>query len=1208
MATNTIGLQTFPGQVTYVSGGPPIALNNEIRGGVHRISGQENDRLGDINRQYLQVGMLVYDEAQNLYYMYKNQAGGAPADPPDPNDPYRDSNGEVPNDVNVIGDDDSNWIEFRLNVHPDTTLEELSDVTYGTGLNAPAVGQVLEVTGFDDSNNPIWGNATDNPLNNRIENLADVTVTTADLAAGDVLRWDGATGDQGRWRNAVLALQDLNDVADDIANAEAGDGFGYVQGVGWTRRPRATPSTPADQLIVEDTDAPGQFVPAEFLYELRVAIDTAGNRTVDWMETPGVVSFDLEARPDIDESETAFRRGPSDYAVIGYGDSLVTANPPVPAEQRLTVDPNLDVAFGSILDDLGPIVWGQPDPTIGALTSLVGTQPALYFFGTNPGDGTAFPREANASNPLTGELLQVTIDYDGVLREADGTGKTTQRADAATILQPLRTAIPPGQYTGIAHTGVSFATGFGFWLIGFTQLRDRDGIIYRVPEPPNPEGRGVHFGTDNPDATPAVVATATTLGTTAPARLTQADPLFLFQHGDSVFETSIAGSQFINATRVPAGTTAGIDYDRIQISSPESIGVTARANDGTVVPNPNVSGGRAVGEDGHNHFTEVRAGTGIEIRAIQDGTSNAFEIINEYEEQNSDIVYLGAAPSIPRADGALVPEFLRNNDAYVNANETVFNTDVDTSIVFDTTGTLNFTYIVVDGTLAAHRLNLNDIVQLNVNGLSTITAIPQGVYSGVINSVGASTGGSGGADTLIQISVGNLKRQQGGPDLPGPATDQTETSLTFTMTVLRTSRLDVSTQTDVLDPFLYSLNDPAIGDNSAVRFVGGRGIDVFSNDATRIDIASNAPTTEYLDVLNTIPLGTDGNVDNIIISSAETDINGNPESSSTLQIPVVDGVTFNAPGDVNTLRLTRNGRDDIVVNTFGAAASRAVTDVVNSSINVESLPTVAGLRTETDTLRREIENTITNQKLEDHHGVQPVFTQGGSTPIPEAQRNVLADAAHIPFRTDTRSGILDVTFSTFYYDPLGALVIIIQGSADLNTWIGTIDHLDNGVVNWRGRVAGTLDGETPNASVVLADGTTTIQLGDLADNTAGIVIEIEPEYRRRFTDNQNNWLLDADGNYYFISHINTLEAETYLANANTVTDHTNLNNVVYVRNSDPNAAFEWEAQDFNVHGFFFLQSDTPPTERETGVALQEGDRWRDTDTCLLYTSPSPRDS
>ena len=181
MATNITGLQTFPGQVTYVSGGPPIALNNEIRGGVHRISGQENDRLGDINRQYLQVGMLVYDETQTTYYMYKNQAGGAPADPPDPNDPYRDANGEVPNDVNVIGDDDSNWVEFRLGIDH-TTLESLSNVSLADGVT-PAPGQVLEIATVDntDPDNPVvtWQNAADNPLNNSIEQLSDCLLYTS---------------------------------------------------------------------------------------------------------------------------------------------------------------------------------------------------------------------------------------------------------------------------------------------------------------------------------------------------------------------------------------------------------------------------------------------------------------------------------------------------------------------------------------------------------------------------------------------------------------------------------------------------------------------------------------------------------------------------------------------------------------------------------------------------------------------------------------------------------------------------------------------------------------------------------------------------------------------------------------------------------------------------------------------------------------------
>ena len=406
MAINTNGLLTTGGPATYVSDGPPSALINEIRGGIHRISGRlpdlaedfPGDQLNNIDARYLQVGMLVYDESATTYYMYKN-AGDPPADPIDSNDPYRDNLGNMPNNVGVIGDADSNWVEFRLGIDH-TTLESLSNVSLADGVT-PAPGQVLEIATVDntDPDNPVvtWQNAADNPLNNSIEQLSDVEADGR--TTGQVLRYNEVTAD---WENAHLALTDLMNIADDIAMAEDGDGFGFRDGE-WHRRPNATPSYPVDQLIVEDQNAPGQFVPANFLYELMVSIDTTGTRRVDWMETPGQVSFDLEARPDIDESETAFRRAPSDYAIIGYGDSLVDANPPVPEEQRDTVEPNLTIQFAPNLNGLGPIVWGQPNPDETAIVNLVGTQPALYFFGTNPGDGTAFPRQALASDPLDGD-------------------------------------------------------------------------------------------------------------------------------------------------------------------------------------------------------------------------------------------------------------------------------------------------------------------------------------------------------------------------------------------------------------------------------------------------------------------------------------------------------------------------------------------------------------------------------------------------------------------------------------------------------------------------------------------------------------------------------------------------------------------------------------------------------------------------------------
>ncbi|MCY4584105.1 MAG: hypothetical protein OXE50_15110, partial [Chloroflexi bacterium] len=603
----------------------------------------------------------------------------------------------------------------------------LSNVSLADGVT-PAPGQVLEIATVDntDPDNPVvtWQNAADNPLNNSIEQLSDVEADGR--TTGQVLRFNEATSD---WENAHLALTDIQNIADDIANAESGDGFGFVSGVGWTRRPRATPSTPADQLIVEDPNNPGQFVAADFLYELHVRVDEAGNRIVDWMETPGVVNFDLQDRPELDEGETAFRRAPGMYVSIGFD-----------GERRDTVDPNIDDG-SSTFNGLGPLVWGQPNPDSAALVNALGTQPALFLFGENDDLANPFPGASRAE--IESAVYQITIDYQGVIREADGTKQVTN-ASANADMQRLIEAIPAGQYTGSPFVGQSFSSSFiNTWLVGFTELVDRDGVIHRVPEPPNPEGRGIHFGTDNPDAPNAIAATNTTLGTTQLTMTTDADPVFVFQHGGIVTETSIAGSFFVNSTRIPGGTDPTIPYDRVQIAAADTVGITARAADATSVENPNNTGGRAEGQVGHDHFTEVRAGTGIQIRAVGEET-DAIEIINEYQEQDSDIVNLGAAPSIPRADGALVPEFLRNNDAYVDANETTFNVDVDTSIVFDTTCTLNFTYIALDGVLSAHLLNLDDIVQLNVNGLSTITAIPQGVYSGVVTTVGASTGGSGG--------------------------------------------------------------------------------------------------------------------------------------------------------------------------------------------------------------------------------------------------------------------------------------------------------------------------------------------------------------------------------------------------------------------------------------------------------------------------------
>ena len=129
-----------------------------------------------------------------------------------------------------------------------------------------------------------------------------------------------------------------------------------------------------------------------------------------------------------------------------------------------------------------------------------------------------------------------------------------------------------------------------------------------------------------------------------------------------------------------------------------------------------------------------------------------------------------------------------------------------------------------------------------------------------------------------------------------------------------------------------------------------------------------------------------------------------------------------------------------------------------------------------------------------------------------------------------------------------------------------------------------------------------------------MVINIDMAYWDRFRNRPNVWLQSGPGNtidsvqettrqYFFIILNSTNEGDVWLENTNVVVDHVDLDNVVYVRNAGQSNGFEWDAVDigdFNQHGFDFQQTATPPTQRSTSTSLQEGDRWRDTDTGRLY--------
>ena len=114
MAINLNGLNIIPQGATLTTGGSaPLGLNNEIRGGIHRISGLDadaspsgvSDLLTDINGALLQQGMLVYNDADSMHYQYTD-FGPVPPDPPNPDDPYRNALGVLPNTTD-------NWVEFE---------------------------------------------------------------------------------------------------------------------------------------------------------------------------------------------------------------------------------------------------------------------------------------------------------------------------------------------------------------------------------------------------------------------------------------------------------------------------------------------------------------------------------------------------------------------------------------------------------------------------------------------------------------------------------------------------------------------------------------------------------------------------------------------------------------------------------------------------------------------------------------------------------------------------------------------------------------------------------------------------------------------------------------------------------------------------------------------------------------------------------------
>ncbi len=215
----------------------PIVLSNEVRGGLHTISGASGDQLEDITPQRLQEGMLVYVQTgygtitSDTFYQYQ-LLGGESRDP---------STGFLPNNP-------ANWIAFTSLVSDavDIPLEDLNNVTITT----PQAGDRIV---YNDVSGQ-WENQqfVDN---SSVENLADTNVTAP--ADGDRLVYNGVSG---LWENVQVPTPPLSDLPDIGITAPADNQaliYNSVSGL-WENQLITLADTVADVSITTPTN--GQFL------------------------------------------------------------------------------------------------------------------------------------------------------------------------------------------------------------------------------------------------------------------------------------------------------------------------------------------------------------------------------------------------------------------------------------------------------------------------------------------------------------------------------------------------------------------------------------------------------------------------------------------------------------------------------------------------------------------------------------------------------------------------------------------------------------------------------------------------------------------------------------------------------------------------------------------------------------------------------------
>jgi hypothetical protein len=132
---NGLTRNTWPGTWS-PDGSFPIVLSDEVRGGIHFVTGEENNQLTDLPGQRLEEGMLAYVKQSyagvtgDRFYIYKLQDGEG----------RNENTGEMPNTL-------SNWHDFANSIGEVTEANISIDSINNVDVENVQSGALLQYNG-----------------------------------------------------------------------------------------------------------------------------------------------------------------------------------------------------------------------------------------------------------------------------------------------------------------------------------------------------------------------------------------------------------------------------------------------------------------------------------------------------------------------------------------------------------------------------------------------------------------------------------------------------------------------------------------------------------------------------------------------------------------------------------------------------------------------------------------------------------------------------------------------------------------------------------------------------------------------------------------------------------------------------------------------------------------------------------------------------